>query len=783
MIERITDNNLNWIAPEARRVDANFPIETAYFKLVFNLTDAADATAGITISANSRYCLYINGQAVLDGPCKGTEWYQFGEELDIASYLRTGSNVLAVKVVAFHSQHNADSARNNMGLCSVMANSTGPMLLLGGSVACADGKSVPLATGEADWFCKTDDAVTWRLDGMVGLFGCTEDTDGSKLPHGWADCTDDGDGFSKPVTRFGSAIDYGEFTRVMLYKRPIPFLIREKLPALSILPGTGNLLFDANGKAVCAPNTTYTIVLEAPKLTTSFVELATEGGAGSVIRLSYSEGYIQKNSGRDAEHMVLKKHRKDITGDFNGISDFYRPGGGMEVYKPFWFRTFMLLQIEVTTGDAPLTLHTPVLTETRYPLACKAEIASEAQDWVHPVWDMSLRTLQLCMHETYEDCPFYEQLQYIMDTRLQILFTYSIGNDPRMARRTIHDFHTSTLPEGITQSRYPSNSRQVIPAFSLHWILMLHDYYEETGDLAFVAPYRATAERIFEWFERHKNGDGLLADLGYWDFADWADAWKSGVPNAVTKGGVGTINNLCYVYTLQTVAPLFEVLGFGNLAAKYKAEARDVSERVMALCWDDERQLLREGPGFNEYSQHAQMWAVLCGLFTGSEARLLMSRVLADTTLVPCSFVMQFYMFRALEAAGLYDKTEKLWEMWRSLLDDGLSTVPEIPGPQTRSDCHAWGALMLYEFPRKALGVRPLKPGYSEIEVKPLAVYMKDARGSVPTPHGAVDVDWTTDGGRFTLHVVTPVPARISLPDGTVVQAAPGEHTVTAHLG
>ena len=81
----------------------------------------------------------------------------------------------------------------------------------------------------------------------------------------------------------------------------------------------------------------------------------------------------------------------------------------------------------------------------------------------------------------------YEQLQYTMDTRLEMLFTYAVGGDTRMARRTLWDFHCSQLPDGILQSRYPSQYPQVIPVFSLHWIFMLEDYYTQTGDAALIS--------------------------------------------------------------------------------------------------------------------------------------------------------------------------------------------------------------------------------------------------------------------------------------------------------
>ena len=76
------------------------------------------------------------------------------------------------------------------------------------------------------------------------------------------------------------------------------------------------------------------------------------------------------------------------------------------------------------------------------------------------------------MHETHEDCPYYEQLQYIMDTRLQILFTYAVSGDTRMAQRVLWDFHCSQLPNGLLQSLYPCAGRRSSPPFSFHWIFL-----------------------------------------------------------------------------------------------------------------------------------------------------------------------------------------------------------------------------------------------------------------------------------------------------------------------
>ena len=122
------------------------------------------------------------------------------------------------------------------------------------------------------------------------------------------------------------------------------------------------------------------------------------------------------------------------------------------------------LKIEIQAGEEAVKFYRPQLLKTGYPLRPESEISSTAE-WVQPIYEMCVRTLQDCMMETYMDCPFWEQMQYPMDTRLQALFTYVCSTDTKLARKALQDFHDSILPMGLVQGRAPSNPLQVISTF------------------------------------------------------------------------------------------------------------------------------------------------------------------------------------------------------------------------------------------------------------------------------------------------------------------------------
>ncbi|MBR2717507.1 MAG: hypothetical protein IKP17_04695 [Oscillospiraceae bacterium] len=628
-------------------------------------------TCSIQLSGRSQYKLYINGESILFGPCRGPEDVAYVDQLDIARWLKAGENRVLMQVFSYPSRPGEEE-----GPYHCFGDDEGPAVFMRGDLGSADPEQ------PENWRIWLDHGQGFNRH-QVFMMGSNETVNGERSL---------GNPFFRPEwdasRTLGAAVvqsrDYEPFgTRQgkTLLPRPIPLLYRREKR------------FAGWEKRTIPPHDRVSFVLDAGELTTAYFRIGFRGGRGARVTLTYAESYFRK----DDRGFPCKARRDDAGGFILGVRDEYLVGGDA-VYEPFRFRTFRFIEAEVETGGEALTILPLPYVETAYPLAnSRRPVFTDPKK--EKLYDVAFRTLQLCAHDTYEDCPYYEQLMYACDTRLEILFTYAATEDLALPRQAIRLFSASMQSSGLTQSRYPSRDKQTIPAFALYYLLILEDYVDHTGDEEFIRPYIPIAERIVETFLAKRTPSGMLAPQGYWDYFDWTERWSQHgacTPTAA-RDGESALQNLFFVYALQSLCRLLPSYGRSELAGAWQREAEALLRLVEARCWDDRRGLYREGAFTEEYSQHTQVFAVLTGLAAGEKARSVMDKALTAPDMVPCSFMQRYYLFRALEKAGMYERTEALWQDWQDFIDLGCTTFPEAPS-RPRSDCHGWSALPLTEF-------------------------------------------------------------------------------------
>ena len=746
----------------------------AYFRCEVTLPEGASLTADI--SANSRYRLWVNEKPVLSGPCKGDRFRQYYETADLTEYLTEGRNVFCAAVLYSDPMSVERQVDERAAIYGVIGQSCGHRFAMEGDVYDADGDVVgSVTTGKADWRVSLDGSFHLISTDITCYLGAVaEEIDFTKSPVMWKRADFDASSWRKAVPAISVAAKdplslAGVMPRFRMREREIPLLFEreQSFDRCFDLPGGKDSGLLKEGELTVSSGEACTLVFDAGEILNGYPRFAFSGGRGAVVTLTYFEKF-----GGPGSDLVRDDYEH---GEVIGLTDTVRLSGEDVVYEPFWVRCFRFVRLTVRAKEEAVTVKAPVFRRTGYPLKAESSVTSSVS-WVGDLWKICLNTLRNCMMETYMDCPFYEQLQFAMDTRLEALFTYAVSRDSRLAKKALIDFHYGMQPEGLTAGKYPSAYLQILSSFSLHYIYMLKEYYEETGDEETVRLLRGDVDRILDYYDARIGEDGLLGRLGYWEFVDWQDAWadNAGMPAALLEGP-STILNLMYAYGLLCGEEIFRKQGRVGIAEEYAARRKKLLNRIRETCWDEEKGLYREGPAYEQYSQHAQAWAVLNGLASGKEAKALLANALKEPGCLKVTFSPAYEWFRALEKAGMEDEMRKSLNDWIGLLDLHCTACPETP-VKARSDCHAWSALPMYELIRTFAGISELPDG--TIRIEPHLFDLPDLAGEAVTKRGLVRFSYRMAGGKLAADLVIPEGARavFIFPDGESRALLGGEH-------
>ena len=515
-------------------------------------------------------------------------------------------------------------------------------------------------------------------------------------------------------------------------------------------------LLRGEGTVTLPPQTCRRVLIDLEDYVCAVPQVVTSGGAGSVVRVHWQEALFNEPNTKS------KGNRDDIEGKYfvtiwhqvDGIGDAFLPDGGHKRrFETLWWQCGRYVEVVVQTDEEPLTLESVTFRETRYPLERESRFASDDAR-LETVAPLCFRALQMCSHETYMDCPYYEQLMYIGDTRLQTLTTYALTRDTRLPRKALHLFDVSRRLDGLSQSRYPTRVFQSIPPFSLWYVAMLHDYARWRDDLPLVRSLLPGVRGVVEHFVRRIDKDGLLWGGDGWNCYDWVPAWKDGTPPGGHEGVSGPLT-WTFVLVTRLLAELETLVGEPELAARVRRIGAGVAASSDESFWNEGRGLYADDLTQEHFSEHSQCLALLGGLIAPERQARLAETLLADTDMARATIYFSHYLFETYHLLNRTDKIIERMALWFDLAAQGLKTTVEMPEP-TRSDCHAWGAHPLYHYAASILGIRPASMGFRTVRIAPDLGPLTQASGALPHPLGDIEVDLQREGDALRGSVILP---------------------------
>lgn len=380
--------------------------------------------------------------------------------------------------------------------------------------------------------------------------------------------------------------------------------------------------------------------------------------------------------------------------------------------------------LEIFVADPDADIRYLGLVPERYPVTLSAAPVKDAAR--RAVYDCAVRTLELCMHEHYEDCPWREQSLYSLDSRTQMLCGYAAFADgnAKFVRASLDLISRSERPDGLLTLCAPAGIDRPIPCYSLSYIMQMKEYGDFSGDAAFLESKLDLLERIASVFldrraSEHGGAVRRLPDrLGYWNFYEWAktldgrsihkETADADLPAeapltaflAMACRDLGAIFELCAAKNGEKADV------FAKKAEYYRAAGSELAAAIRNVFFDADAGLFRSFTDRADapFAVLTQALCLLAGAGEGTDTSRALEAVAVNggEGLVPATLSSSVFRFDALAAADAEKYAPViLAELDRDgkyMLDRGATTFWEtIKGAAdfggAGSLCHGWSAL------------------------------------------------------------------------------------------
>ncbi len=667
------------------------------------------ARADLHLFAYTRYRLYVNGQYAGRGPSRFQNQRPEYDTRDIAQYLRTGKNRIAVLV-----HRDAPTGR-------IMHHDPGFAAVLEWG---APGDTKRIAT-DATWRGKPDLSFGPRDKAWSSL----EEHLDARRTGNWMDVGYDASQWPASVPARGS-------DPVSLWPRTTP-LQSETKREWSARAATLPLTLSAPAE----------INFELGEIIQGYHLLEFEADEGSELAVSY----------------LLPEDQKSGT-------NTYIARAGIQTYIGGDTFAFNKLSVHLKTGRIKLTKVQAF--EVRYPFE-RAGSFESSDPFLNQLWTLSARSLEVMSEDAYVDCADRERVEWTdcsppaFDcTRTMMAGPGANGgkqwSDARLLKALLRRIALTQQANGQIKAHSCSDRwdiHAIMEDRSCDWVILLREYFESTGDKELVAELWSGVTRLLNWFLSRRTERGLVLAR------EW-EVWDNPLRYQVCEGA--GLNALVY-RALRDASYLGQFVGKRSESADLAAAADGLAQAYNTLLWDPKENSYYGalfGPGSKmgprlgapvftgpivdgHYQPTAQvaLFALYCGIVPDDRLQAVRSWVLSHQNEVtgPMS---HYYLFFALYALKEEQHDARVLDLirsgWMAQVKSPWQTAWEDLSETAGSKVHIYGIVPGYFLSSYVLGVRRDGPAWKKsIVVEPRAGDLSSARGVVVTEFGPVPISWT----------------------------------------
>lgn len=670
----------------------NFPQETCntYFDYLAEFDVAKISNTKLYISASTLYAVYVNGQFVECGQYADYEDYQVYDEISLDSYLVRGKNQIEITQYVVGENFSTHRIQIPGIIFSIWQND---ICLLNSNEDVLSRQNVHYQSGPMEkislqlGYVFKYDACTMELPYEKSVLACKE----KNL-------------FERPIKKLiieeetiGDLKTQGVFLTGNKEKQ-IGNIMQQAYLSARTVGEVLNMCDDAIKWDISDDDMADGIyfVLDAGQESVGFLNLDFEVPEECDVYIGYGE------------HLDDLRVRAFV-GERNFCVSYHAHAGRNRYFNPFLRMGMRYMQIHVSSKNG--ILYKAGIRNVSYPLDIKE---TQIKDPLHrKIYDVSVRTLHMCMHEHYEDCPWREQAQYAFDSRIQMLCGYHAFGEYQFVREALRLMALSVRDDGLLELCSPANIPITIPFFTAVFLRQLKEYLDYSGDVAFIQEMFEYAKKIIEGFENRMDDTGLIpcyTGKMYWNFYEWrhglagAENFEENAPYESPLNAVVSDAFWCFARLCDAVQP--------KLAAHYDTLHKNLNHAIHKTFFDAERKVYITRLHDESELLHALTQALV--LYAGATPENLREAVvesMLDQTMIPCSLSASIYKYDVLLQMGDTYRDyvrQEVEEVWGKMLYAGATTFWETDGGAADFDnagslCHGWSAVPIYLYGKYSL--------------------------------------------------------------------------------
>lgn len=725
---------------------ASFDVTAEDFHSVFVKTFSVAVppkAAPLHIFAYSRYRLYINDQYIARGPSRFELKRPEYDTHDIANVLKPGMNSIRVLV---HAEAPSGRIRwHAPGLTVELDLGAGRIIRTDGTWKAEQDAS--FGPRDAAW-SSIDEAIDARRDPLVAPGGLNNWKNARPLP---------------PANG------------VKLFPRTVA-LLREAVRPWQSLPAFPLTL-----------SAGQSLTLEADEIVLAYHKLRFEATEGSALEV----------------HYMLPEETN------NGVNR-YVTRGGEQTYEGGDTFAFKTLTLKVLSGC--ITLFDVSAVEVLYPFDQLGEF--ECSDpYLGHLWRICTRSLQILSEDSWIDCADRERVEWMDNTppafevaRVSMATRDPDGTmryaDPRLLKAIIRRIGLTQQGDGQLKAHSCSERwdiHAIMEDRSCDWVIALRQYFEATGDKAFVREQWPVLKGVLAWFLSKRTPRGLV------EAREW-ETWDNPLRYQVCEG---TGLNAFVYKALTDAAYLGKEVGFTDDAKIHAAAAAALKSAINTHLWDESAgtyygalfgpasritKLLFgrvfDGPivdGHYQPTLQATLFAREFGLVPEDRQSRVTSWMLAHLAEATLPMSLHFLLGQLAELNRPDLDTwilNSMRERWTPVVASPWQTTWEAFGGGSK--LHIYGVLPAYHLSAYTLGVR--LDGHvrrQRLRISPHLGDLTFARGNVVTEFGIVPIAWELMNDTLKIDFTLPenVKAKVTLPSGFTFSTLTRNGRLSLHRG